>query len=51
MGGMGKGEVWINGENVGRYWSVYIVKGFCGDCSYVGYYFEKKCLSYCGDVF
>lgn len=49
MGGMGKGQVWINGENVGRYWPAYEAKGSCGECNYAGYYTEKKCLTYCGD--
>ncbi|XP_021716437.1 beta-galactosidase 1-like [Chenopodium quinoa] len=50
MGGMGKGQVWINGQNIGRYWPAYIAKGSCSDCSYAGYFTEKKCLSYCGDA-
>ncbi|KAJ8442937.1 hypothetical protein Cgig2_022303 [Carnegiea gigantea] len=50
MGGMGKGQVWINGENVGRYWPAYKANGTCRNCSYAGYFSEKKCLSYCGDA-
>ena len=50
MGAMGKGQVWINGHNIGRYWPAYVAKGSCSDCSYAGYFSEKKCLSYCGDA-
>ncbi|KAH9604425.1 hypothetical protein KSS87_023292, partial [Heliosperma pusillum] len=49
MGDMGKGQVWINGQNIGRYWPAYTAKGSCGACNYAGYFSEKKCLKYCGD--
>ncbi|KAG9132664.1 hypothetical protein Leryth_016707 [Lithospermum erythrorhizon] len=48
MGSMGKGEVWINGESIGRHWPGYIAKGNCGDCSYAGKYNENKCQTNCG---
>ncbi|KAK2653720.1 hypothetical protein Ddye_013576 [Dipteronia dyeriana] len=50
MGSMGKGQVWINGQSVGRYWPAYKATGSCGYCSYTGTYNEKKCLSNCGDA-
>lgn len=49
MGSMGKGQIWINGQNVGRYWPAYKATGDCGDCNYAGTYGEKKCLSNCGE--
>ncbi|KAI8553539.1 hypothetical protein RHMOL_Rhmol05G0024000 [Rhododendron molle] len=49
MSSMGKGQVWINGESIGRHWPGYIARGNCGSCSYAGTYNEKKCLSNCGE--
>ncbi|GAB2269227.1 Beta-galactosidase 1 [Dionaea muscipula] len=49
MGSMGKGQVWINGESIGRHWPAYKASGTCGGCNYVGYFNEKKCLSNCGE--
>ncbi|ERM94020.1 beta-galactosidase [Amborella trichopoda] len=49
MGSMGKGQVWINGQSIGRYWPAYTAKGSCGDCSYSGTYNEKNCQSNCGE--
>ncbi|CAN0838935.1 unnamed protein product [Linum grandiflorum] len=45
---MGKGQVWINGQSIGRYWPAYKAQGNCGNCNYAGYFTEKKCLSNCG---
>ncbi|KAL6347696.1 hypothetical protein AAG906_026225 [Vitis piasezkii] len=42
MGSMGKGQIWKNGQNVGRYWSAYKATGGCGDCNYAGTYSEKE---------
>ncbi|KAL5728789.1 hypothetical protein ACHQM5_001829 [Ranunculus cassubicifolius] len=50
MGSMGKGQVWINGHSIGRYWPAYKASGTCGNCSYTGTYDEKKCLRSCGDA-
>ncbi|XP_051199773.1 beta-galactosidase 9 [Lolium perenne] len=49
MGSMGKGQIWVNGHNAGRYWS-YKASGSCGGCSYTGTYSETKCQTNCGDV-
>ncbi|KAI8553532.1 hypothetical protein RHMOL_Rhmol05G0023700 [Rhododendron molle] len=49
MSSMGKGQVWINGESIGRHWPGYIARGNCGSCSYAGTFNEKKCLSNCGE--
>uniref|UniRef100_A0A5B7A327 Beta-galactosidase n=2 Tax=Davidia involucrata TaxID=16924 RepID=A0A5B7A327_DAVIN len=50
MNSMGKGLMWINGENVGRHWPGYTARGSCGACSYAGIFNEKKCLSNCGEA-
>ncbi|KAH0885086.1 hypothetical protein HID58_061182 [Brassica napus] len=48
MNTMGKGQVWVNGHNIGRQWPAYTAHGNCGRCNYAGIYNEKKCLSNCG---
>ncbi|CAA7402940.1 unnamed protein product [Spirodela intermedia] len=50
MGTMGKGQVWINGQSIGRYWPAYKAQGSCGGCSYAGTFGEKKCQSNCGEA-
>ncbi|KAL5698727.1 Beta-galactosidase 1 [Ranunculus cassubicifolius] len=50
MGSMGKGQVWINGQSIGRYWPANKAYGSCGGCNYAGYYNEKKCQSNCGEA-
>ncbi|KAM7272445.1 hypothetical protein ACFE04_027108 [Oxalis oulophora] len=46
---MGKGQVWINGNNVGRYWMTY-AKGACSSsCNYAGTYRPFKCQRGCGE--
>ncbi|MBA0649444.1 hypothetical protein Goklo_017008, partial [Gossypium klotzschianum] len=47
MSGMGKGQVWINGESIGRYWTI-LVNGNCSGCSYVGAFRQTKCHFGCG---
>ncbi|XP_074353625.1 beta-galactosidase-like isoform X2 [Apium graveolens] len=50
MTGMGKGEIWINGESIGRHWPGYIARGHnCGACNYAGYYNQNKCATSCGE--
>ncbi|CAK9144124.1 unnamed protein product [Ilex paraguariensis] len=49
MSSMGKGQIWINGEGIGRHWPGYIAHGGCSDCSYAGTYNENKCQSNCGE--
>lgn len=48
MNSMGKGQVWINGQSIGRYWPGYKASGTCGDCDYRGNYDETKCQTNCG---
>ncbi|PSR99642.1 Beta-galactosidase [Actinidia chinensis var. chinensis] len=45
---MGKGQAWINGQSIGRYWMAY-AKGSCGRCSYTGAYRVPKCQHGCGE--
>lgn len=47
MMSMGKGEIWINGQSIGRHWPAYIAKGNCGNCNYAGTFNEKKCQRNC----
>ncbi|KAK8580862.1 hypothetical protein V6N13_143921 [Hibiscus sabdariffa] len=47
MQSMGKGQVWINGQSLGRYWMAY-AKGDCATCSYLGTFRPSKCQSGCG---
>nr|ACC78255.1 beta-galactosidase [Carica papaya] len=48
MNSMGKGQIWINGQSIGRHWPGYKARGSCGACNYAGIYDEKKCHSNCG---
>ncbi|KAF2318146.1 hypothetical protein GH714_001121 [Hevea brasiliensis] len=36
MSGMGKGQIWVNGQSIGRHWPGYIARGSCSDCNYAG---------------
>ncbi|KAJ0714175.1 putative glycosidase [Helianthus annuus] len=48
--GMGKGEAWVNGQSIGRYWPTYIAPTTgCSECSYKGSYSPTKCLKNCGE--
>nr|XP_023897835.1 beta-galactosidase 3-like [Quercus suber] len=48
MTGMGKGQVWINGKSIGRFWNVY-ANGNCNGCSYSGTFRPIiKCQFGCG---
>ncbi|CAL0332281.1 unnamed protein product [Lupinus luteus] len=48
--GMGKGEAWVNGKSIGRYWPAYFSSnsGCTGSCNYRGAYSSSKCLKNCG---
>ncbi|KAF7127525.1 hypothetical protein RHSIM_Rhsim11G0181200 [Rhododendron simsii] len=47
MVSMGKGQVWINGQSIGRYWTLH-AHGNCTQCSYSGHYNPTKCQLGCG---
>lgn len=49
--GMGKGQAWVNGQSIGRYWPSNVANpnGKCTDtCDYRGNYDQNKCLKNCG---
>ncbi|KAK7262331.1 hypothetical protein RJT34_29899 [Clitoria ternatea] len=48
--GMGKGEAWVNGQSIGRYWPTYFspIDGCTNSCDYRGSYDSSKCLKNCG---
>ncbi|WVZ01924.1 hypothetical protein V8G54_022730 [Vigna mungo] len=50
MTGMGKGEAWVNGQSIGRYWPTYASPsdGCTDSCNYRGAYQASKCLKNCG---
>ncbi|KAI3753326.1 hypothetical protein L2E82_25377 [Cichorium intybus] len=47
MKSMGKGQVWINGQSIGRYWTIH-AKGSCTGCNYAGTFRPVKCQTRCG---
>ncbi|KAI9073277.1 hypothetical protein K1719_044763 [Acacia pycnantha] len=49
--GMGKGEAWINGQSIGRYWPSMIASsdGCDEECDYRGAYKPEKCNYNCGN--
>lgn len=47
MSGMGKGQIWINGQSIGRYWTAYAT-GDCNGCNYAGTFRPPKCQLGCG---
>uniref|UniRef100_A0A0A9EI89 beta-galactosidase n=1 Tax=Arundo donax TaxID=35708 RepID=A0A0A9EI89_ARUDO len=48
--GLGKGEAWVNGQSIGRYWPTNLApqSGCVNSCNYRGSYSESKCLKKCG---
>ncbi|GMP98707.1 hypothetical protein CsSME_00046496 [Camellia sinensis var. sinensis] len=48
--GMGKGEAWVNGQSIGRYWPTNNAPsgGCTNSCNYRGPYNSNKCLKNCG---
>ncbi|KZV51981.1 beta-galactosidase 6-like [Dorcoceras hygrometricum] len=50
LSGMGKGQAWVNGLSIGRYWSSYLspATGCSENCDYRGTYDASKCLKKCG---
>ncbi|KAL4361688.1 hypothetical protein GQ457_04G001870 [Hibiscus cannabinus] len=47
MSSMGKGQIWINGQSIGRYWTT-PANGNCSECSYIGAFRQTKCHFGCG---
>lgn len=47
---MGKGEAWVNGHHIGRYWTLVTPKDGCQEtCDYRGAYDSEKCNTNCGN--
>ncbi|KAI7758048.1 hypothetical protein M8C21_007412 [Ambrosia artemisiifolia] len=49
LAGMGKGQAWVNGQSIGRYWSTYLSPstGCTDHCDYRGAYDAQKCQKKC----
>lgn len=45
---MGKGQAWVNGHHLGRYWTLVAPKDGCEKCDYRGAYGSDKCMTNCG---
>ncbi|KAI3765116.1 hypothetical protein L2E82_15142 [Cichorium intybus] len=50
LASMGKGQAWVNGQSIGRYWSSYLSPstGCTDNCDYRGSYNAQKCQKKCG---
>jgi len=49
LGSMGKGQAWVNGHHIGRYWTKVAPKDGCQrTCDYRGPYNSHKCTRNCG---
>ncbi|KAG8387697.1 hypothetical protein BUALT_Bualt02G0048200 [Buddleja alternifolia] len=49
--GMGKGEAWVNGDSIGRYWTSNVADSNAScvnSCDYRGQFGQGKCLKNCG---
>jgi hypothetical protein len=46
---MGKGECWVNGKGIGRYWDA-LSESECKTCEYNGSFKEHKCETQCGEA-
>lgn len=50
LGSMEKGQAWVNGRGIGRFWSLVAPKTGCPQsCNYRGAYNEDKCTTNCGE--
>ncbi|XP_072957587.1 beta-galactosidase 1-like [Typha angustifolia] len=48
--GMGKGEAWINGNSIGRFWPTSMASNSgCNKCDYRGQFKENSCQTGCGE--
>ncbi|XP_028947706.2 beta-galactosidase 9 isoform X2 [Malus domestica] len=49
LGSMGKGQAWVNGHHIGRYWTLVAPEDGCPEiCDYRGAYNSDKCSFNCG---
>ncbi|BBN02477.1 protein MpGH35.2 [Marchantia polymorpha subsp. ruderalis] len=49
LASMGKGQVWVNGHHLGRYWPLLAPQGGCSGCDFRGPYNAHKCVTGCGE--
>lgn len=49
LGSMGKGQAWVNGHHLGRYWLLLAPSSGCSSCDYRGPYNSDKCRTDCGE--
>lgn len=50
LSSMGKGQAWVNGHHIGRYWTLVAPKDGCQEtCDYRGAYDSDKCNTNCGN--
>ncbi|RWR75735.1 beta-galactosidase 15-like protein [Cinnamomum micranthum f. kanehirae] len=47
--GLQKGEAWVNGNSLGRFWPTKMAPSECGKCDYRGPYNPNKCTTGCGE--
>ncbi|XP_050232309.1 beta-galactosidase 3-like isoform X2 [Mercurialis annua] len=47
MSSMVKGQIWINGNNIGRYWTI-VANGNCSGCAYSATFRPSACQFGCG---
>ncbi|KAM3326493.1 hypothetical protein P3S67_001619 [Capsicum chacoense] len=48
---MGKGQAWVNGHHIGRYWTLVAPNNGCErTCDYRGAYGSDKCRTNCGEI-
>ncbi|XP_059636219.1 beta-galactosidase-like [Cornus florida] len=49
--GMGKGQAWVNGQSIGRYWPAFLAPkdGCNATCDYRGVYSWDNCMTNCGN--
>ncbi|KAL9237831.1 hypothetical protein vseg_012334 [Gypsophila vaccaria] len=50
LSSMGKGQAWVNGHHIGRFWNLSAPKDGCQNtCDYRGNYDSDKCATNCGN--
>ncbi|XP_064966420.1 beta-galactosidase 13-like [Musa acuminata AAA Group] len=49
--GLGKGEAWVNGNSLGRFWPNFTANPYgCNQCDYRGNFQPNKCQTACGEA-
>ncbi|RRT48638.1 hypothetical protein B296_00052956 [Ensete ventricosum] len=49
--GLGKGEAWVNGNSLGRFWPNFTAGAYgCNQCDYRGNFQSDKCRTACGEA-